>query len=252
MFPRLLHIGLFKVVHGKLQLFRQSNVSVACDPIRLRITRPDNVVNTVDILQECGNALQTVCQLRRNRIQIHASTLLKVGKLRDLQPVQHYLPANSPGPERGRFPIVLFEFDIVLAQINSHRAQRIKIKLLHVFRRRLQDDLELQMFVQPVRILAIAPISGTPRRLDVSHSVRLRPQHPQKCFRRHGPRADLDVIGLLQHASPFRPKGLEPQDEFLKRRRIGFCSSQRVLKGTQHSAFSPEAAVQPPTTGLIG
>ena len=39
------------------------------------------------------------------------------------------------------------------------------------------------------------------------------------------PAPDLDVVGLLQHTSALRPKGLQAQDQFLKGERIGFGES---------------------------
>ncbi len=96
-----------------------------------------------------------------------------------------------------------------------------QIKLLHVFRRRLQNDLQLRVLIKTIGVLAVAAVSGTARRLHVCDLIRLRPQHPQESFRRHGAGADFHVVGLLQHAAAFRPEGLEPQDKLLKRQRVG-------------------------------
>ena len=154
-------------------------------------------------------------------IEIDATALLEVSELRDLQAVEHHLPADAPRAQRRRFPVVFFELDVMLAQINTHRAQRFQIKLLHIFRRRLQDDLQLHVLVQAVGIFPIAPVGRPARRLHIRDFVRLRPQHAQKGFRRHGARADFDIVRLLQDTSALRPKSLQSKDQFLKRQRIG-------------------------------
>ena len=99
--------------------------------------------------------------------------------------------------------------------------QRLQIELLNILRRGLQDHLQLHVLEQPVGILAVASVRRTPRRLHVRDLVRLRSQHAQERFRSHGAGADLNVVGLLQHASALGPKSLQAQDEFLERERIG-------------------------------
>src|SRR6185503_1137083 len=107
----------------------------------LRIARPYDVVNRIYILQERCDAFESISQFRGNWKKINTTALLKISKLRDLQTVEHDLPANSPSAQGWRFPIVFFELNVMLVQINSHRAQRFKIKLLHILRRRFQNDL---------------------------------------------------------------------------------------------------------------
>ena len=124
-------------------------------------------------------------------------------------------------PSVGGFPVVFFKLDIVLPQINSNRAQRLEIELLHIFRRRLQDHLQLQVLEQPIGVLPVASVGRPTRGLHIGNPVRLRSQHAQECLGRHRSRPHFDVIGLLQYASPRGPKSLQPQDELLKRQRIG-------------------------------
>jgi hypothetical protein len=56
-------------------------------------------------------------------MQIRSAALLKVSELRNLKAVEHHLPANSPGPQRGRLPVIFFKLDVVLAKINPDHAQ---------------------------------------------------------------------------------------------------------------------------------
>ncbi len=110
----------------------------------------------------------------------------------------------------------------MLAQINADRAERFKVEFLHVLRRRLQDYLQLQVLEQPVGILPVTPVGRTPRRLYVSHLIRIRPKHAQECFRSHGSGAHFDVVGLLDDRSTLSEKSLQLEDELLEGQRIGF------------------------------
>jgi len=96
-------------------------------------------------------------------------------------------------------------------QVDAHGLERLEIQLLHVCRRRLQNQLELGVFEEPVGILAVAPVGWPARGLCVAHFVGLRTLHAQKRLRAHGPRAHLYVIGLLQHAAALRPKALQTE-----------------------------------------
>ena len=60
--------------------------------------------------------LQSVGELGRDQIQIDPAALLEISELGDLQAIQHHLPADAPGAQRGRFPVILFELDVVLAR----------------------------------------------------------------------------------------------------------------------------------------
>ena len=72
------------------------------------------------------------------------------------------MPTDSPSPKRGGLPVVFFEFNVVLAKVNPDRFERLEIEVLHVVRRRLENDLQLRVLEKPVGVFAIASISGTP------------------------------------------------------------------------------------------
>src|SRR5581483_8582916 len=141
MLPGLLDISSLEVVDGKLQLLGQANISVGRGPTCCRIDRPNNFVDAIHILQKRRDPLQSIGQLRRDGIQIDSPGLLEVGELRYLKSVQHDLPADSPSAEGRRLPVVFLELDVMLAQINPNRTQRLQVQLLYVLRRRLQDHL---------------------------------------------------------------------------------------------------------------
>ena len=180
------------------------------------VTRPNHVVEGVDILQKGGDALQAVGNFRGDGIQIKAAALLEVSKLGDLQAVQHDLPADSPGPQRGRFPVVFFKLEVVPAQINADGGQRFQIDFLHIDRRRLQHHLKLGVFEEPVGVLAVTAVGGAAGWLGIGDRERTRVEDAQKGFRRHGAGAHFHVIRLLQYASTLGPEGLQTKEEFLK------------------------------------
>ena len=109
-------------------------------------------------------------------------------------------------------------------------AQRREVKLLHVGRRRLEDDLILHVLEEAIGILAIAAVGGTARGLHVTDAIGLGAEHAEEGLGRHGSGADFDVVGLLQDAAVVGPESLQAKDEFLKR--------QRILRGGQGQSSS--------------
>ena len=105
--------------------------------------RPLEVEHAVDALQHHRDPLEAVGQLRGNRRQLDAAGLLEVGELRDLHAVEQHLPADAPGAERRRLPVVFFEADVVLARVDAARLEALEIELLHIVGRRLEDHLKL-------------------------------------------------------------------------------------------------------------
>ncbi len=147
--------------------------------------------------------------------------MLEVSELGDLHAVHHHLPADAPCADGRAFPVVFLELEVVLAEIDADGFQRLKIQLLHVDRRRLQDELKLGVAEEAVGVLAVAAVGGTPRGLRIADLIRLGPQHAQKGLRRHGARAHFHVVGLLEDAAALRPKALQAEQKLLKGERSG-------------------------------
>ena len=194
------HVDLAERVLRLLDFVAMPDVAI------LHARRPLEIVDVVHVLERHREALEAVGQLDRDRRQVDAAGLLEVGELRDLLAVEQHLPADAPGAERRRLPVVLLEAHVVGAQIDAARFEALEIQLLHVVRRRLQDDLELLVLEQPVGVLAEAAVGRTTGRLDVGDVPVLRAEHPQEGLGVHRPGAHLDVERLLQEAARERPR----------------------------------------------
>ena len=96
-------------------------------------------------------------------------------------------------------------------------ASDFEIELLQVRRRRLQDDLELVVVLQPVRVLAVAAVLRPARGLHIGGLPRLRPQRAQRRRRMERAGADLHVVGLQDDAALLGPEALQRQDQTLER-----------------------------------
>src|SRR5215510_14769225 len=72
------------------------------------------------------------------------------------------------------------------------------------------------MLMQPVRILAIAPVLGPARRLHVRGAPGLRPERAQERRRVRRARAHFEIVGLQQGATLRAPVALERGDDLLK------------------------------------
>ena len=102
------------------------------------------------------------------------------------------------------------------AGIDADRREAGEIELLAVGRRRLQDDLELIILLQPVGVFAIAAVGRPPRGLDIGGAPRLGPERAQRRRRMEGAGADLDIVGLQDHAALLRPEALQIEDQRLE------------------------------------
>ena len=171
--------------------------------------------------------------------EVDAARLLEVGELRDLLPVEQHLPADAPGPEGRRLPVVLLEADVVGRGIDAERAQAAEVEVLDVGRRRLQDHLELLVLVEAVRVLAVAAVGGPARGLHVGDAPGLGAEHAQEGLGVHGPRAHLRVPGLVDEAAAIGPVVLEGEHDLLQRHR----AVRSRATSLQH-ALRPQVALQ--------
>ena len=69
--------------------------------------------------------------------------LLEVRELRDLHAVEEHLPADAPGAEGRRLPVVFLESDVVDRRVDSERPQGLQVQLLDIVGRRFEDHLKL-------------------------------------------------------------------------------------------------------------
>ncbi len=177
---------------------------------------PGFVPDGCGVVERDQDAVQPVGDLDRDRVERHAADLLEVGELRDLLPVQPDLPAQPPGGDGGLFPVVFHKADVVLARVDAEGLERFEVEFLRVTRVGLEDDLKLVVHLEAVGVLAVAPVIGADRRLDVRHVPRLGSEHAQEGGRVHRPCADLGVVGLPDQASVFGPEVLEFKDDGLE------------------------------------
>ena len=95
-------------------------------------------------------------------------------------------------------------------------SRRAEVEVLEVRRARLDEHLVLVVVLEPVRVLAVAPVGGPARGLDVGRGPGARAQRPQRRGRVEGARAHLHVVGLQDRAALRGPVGLEAQDDLLE------------------------------------
>ena len=212
MASQALDIGVLEIEGRELALGPQEHVAVAG-----AVPVPIEVVHVVDALDVHGEALHAVGELDRHRVAVDASHLLEVGELGHLHPVAPDLPAEAPGAESRALPVVLDEADIVGVNVDAERPQAAQILVLHILGRGLQDHLELVVVLEPVGVLAVAPVAGPAGGLHVGRAPGLGPQAAQRRRGMEGAGADLHIVGLKDDAAALRPIGLQAKDERLER-----------------------------------
>src|SRR5580700_3281971 len=109
-----LGVAAVKAVFRELLLLRQTDLAVGF------VSRPPEIVDALNALEKGADALQAIRQLDRDGIKIDSATLLKIGELGNLQPVQQHLPADAPGAQRRGFPVVFLEANIMLLQSDAN------------------------------------------------------------------------------------------------------------------------------------
>ena len=62
--------------------------------------------------------------------KVDAAALLEIGELGDLEAVEQDLPADPPGADRRRFPVVLVEAEVVVLEGDAERAEALDVDVL--------------------------------------------------------------------------------------------------------------------------
>src|SRR5260370_4291563 len=203
-------IAAIKAVFGKLLLLHQTYVAVSL------VRGPAEVVDTLHALKKSANAFEAVGEFDGDGVEVDAAALLEVGELGDLETVEQDLPADPPRAESRRFPIVLFETNVVLLEVDDDGSQAFQVDVLHIDRRGLEDHLKLGVLVEAIRIFSVTTVGGPTTGLNISDAISMRAEHAQKSLRVHGARADFHVVRLLKYATLLHPKLRELQNQILK------------------------------------
>src|SRR5216684_4104712 len=203
-------VAAVKTVFRKLLLLHQADVAVSF------VRGPTQIVDALHALKKRADALEAVSELHGDGIEIDASALLEVSELGDLKTVEQNLPADAPGAQGRRFPVVLLESNVVLLEVDADGAQAPQVNVLNIDRRGLEDYLKLGMLIQPVGVLAVAAVGGPTTGLNISDAISVRAEHAQESFRVHCACAYFDVVRLLQDATLLHPKVRELQNQILE------------------------------------
>ena len=199
-------------------------------------------------LQRHGDPFQPVRNFHRGRFQHLAAGLLEVGELGDLLAIEPDLPAQPPGAQRRRLPVILHEADIVPPRVDPHRFQRFQVDLLRVARIWLEDHLVLVVLLQAVGVFAIAGVIRADGWLHVSHDPGFRSEHAQEGGRVVGSRSHLRVIRLPDQAAAARPEILQVDDKILEGGR--FRHGYSVRKGAE-TKIIPSGKAHPSPSGFV-
>ena len=203
-------VGGLEIIFGVFELFLTADLAIGHDADGFPVldAPPGLVPDGFGVVERDEDAFEPVGDLDRDGVERHAAHLLEVGELRDLLPVEPDLPTQAPRGDGGLFPVILHEADVVLARVDAEGFERLEVEFLRVSRVGLEDDLILGMQLEAVGVLAVTPVIGADRRLDVRHVPRLGSEHAQEGGRVHRPCAHLGVVGLCDQASVRCPEVL--------------------------------------------
>src|SRR5579884_209361 len=190
---------LFEIKPGKLNFPFVMNLSVFHRVV------PSEVVDIIDLLKIHRHPLESIGDLDRDRIERNSADLLEIGELRDLHSIQPDLPAEPPGAERRRLPVVLNKADVVLLHPDAERRETLKIELLNIVGCRFEDYLILIIVLEPVGVFAVAAVGGTAGGLDIGGVPWLRAEGAKESRRMKRPGADFIIIRLKNQTALFGP-----------------------------------------------
>ncbi len=214
------HVGVLEVVGALFHLVLVVDIAVG-DRSAVGAVGPDQVVNVVAVLQVHAEPLQTVGDFAQHRPAFQAAGLLEIGELGDFHAVEPDFPAQAPGAQGRRFPVVLDEAQVMHQRVDAQRLERIQVELLDVVRARLHRHLVLVVALQTVGVFAVAAIGGTARGLHVGGIPAFRADRAQEGGRVEGTGAHFQVQRLDQDTALFRPEIVEGLDQSLESYRNG-------------------------------
>ena len=103
--------------------------------------------------------------------------------------------------------------------VQADSGKRPQVKLLGVYRRRLNEHLELIVVLHAVGVFAVAAVGRTAAGLRIAGAPLGGTERAQRGRGMEGTGTDLGVIGLHNDAALLAPVLLEAQDDVLEGKR---------------------------------
>ena len=101
-------------------------------------------------------------------------------------------------------------------RVDADPPEAFQIEVEHIGRRRLHDHLQLVVMLQPVGVLAVAPVLGPARGLHIDRVPGLGAERAQSGGGMERAGAHFHIVGLQHHAALLAPELLESEDQVLK------------------------------------
>ncbi|KPW22529.1 Uncharacterized protein ALO83_04865 [Pseudomonas cannabina pv. alisalensis] len=213
-FEQFVDVGVFEVVGRLLHLVLVEHIAVG--HFAERAVSPDQIVDRVHALLVHRQTLEAVSDFAGDRVALQAADLLEVGELRDFHAVEPDFPAQPPGAQSRRFPVVFDKTHVMHQRIEADVFERAQVQFLEVVRVRLENHLKLVVMLQAVRILAVTAVSRATAWLYVSGIPGFRAYGAQKRGSVERAGAYFHIVGLKYHATLFCPVLLEGEDQVLE------------------------------------
>ena len=204
-----LDVGQLKVVDTVFDLLLAVDFAVCVDAVE--VDGPDFGA----LLEVHDDALQPVGDFDADGVEADAAGLLEVGELGNLLAVEPDFPAEAPGAECGRFPVVLDEADVVAVALQADGFEAAEVELLGVTRIRFEDDLVLCVHLHAVGVFGVAAVVGAEGGLDVGDVPGFGAEDAQDGGRVHGAGAQFFAVRLPDLAAVRGPVFVQTADGFL-------------------------------------
>src|ERR1700722_369116 len=115
----------------------------------------------------------------------------------------------------------------MIFRMQAERLQTLQINILHIVRRRFQNDLILEVVLHAIWIFTIAPISWSSAGIGRGHFPGLRTKHSQERARTHGGSAFLNIESLHDGTTATAPKRIQRMNHLLERETTGHLAKPR-------------------------
>src|SRR5580704_12898320 len=101
-------------------------------------------------------------------------------------------------------------------KVDADGGETAQVLIDHIRGRRFQDYLELLVLVKAIGIFAVAAVRRPAAGLHVGHAIGLGAEDAQERFRRHGARAEFEIVGFLDDAVTRCPVLFQFEDRVLE------------------------------------
>lgn len=215
MMMKSIGVGNLKVVEGILMIGLKEKIKIGEFIVELEKIE----IKVIEIVKEMkinGKKIKKIGKLKGKRRKLNEEEMMEIGEMRELNEVEKELKEKKKGEKSRDLKVVLKKEKVMKSRVEEDGIEGKKIKIMKVWRRRIDEKMIMIIMMEKVRILEIEEIFRKERRMKIGRIKGIWKKRKKSSRRMESKGEKLNVVRLKNGEKVLRKVIMESKDKKMK------------------------------------